>query len=545
MMKKLLSFFLILLLTTNLSTAQSSHLQWSANQISTNAQANEVIAFAVDALGNSFSINRTQDASSFYISDRLISYNTLGVKKWDIQTDSCFTNCNEKYNCILPIGNGDVIFIGYRETTANIWELIAKKYRSNGTLAWKKYNAITNGKPIKAVLDANNNILVALNVDGITTGNDFSVAKCSGTNGNLLWQSTIPDAGTNGDILFEILNDIVIDNNGNTYGIGLASNTFANIFRLMVSKWDSSGAIIYSNSIDNNLLLTSSINAKITTDNNGNLYAVHNLFNKIMLKKLTDSNAMATISKLIKKDSAFTQFADFKFANNKLYLLGNTNYRINDTSFQGFFETDKLYFVNKLDTNCNEIFLNTYLTTFNQSANDKGFGGAFQLEICNGQLLVSSMQKKNDIDQPYYIIHKIDTNGTSLWYDSSKADVGQHIKIGMDAQCNAYLNYDAFDGLPTLHSIIKKYTDALNFPMNISAIITKNTSVVYTASEVQITCTEATILSCKLIGMNGQEIKKYFPNQQQIRITKNELPSGIYIALLQTDKGAVGVKIQL
>jgi hypothetical protein len=127
-MKKIFLPLIPIIAAMQISFAQTTHLQWTATQISANAQANELVNFATDAQGNSFSINQTQDASSLYISNRLMSFDNAGMKKWDIQTDSCFTSCNEKYNCILPIGNGDVIFVGSKETTANVWEIILKKY---------------------------------------------------------------------------------------------------------------------------------------------------------------------------------------------------------------------------------------------------------------------------------------------------------------------------------------------------------------------------------------------------------------------------------
>jgi hypothetical protein len=544
-MKTHFTTLLYLLFHALISNAQNTHLQWTSTQISTNAQANEVIAFAVDAQGNNFTINRTQDASSFYISDRFICYNNAGIKKWEIQTDSCFTSCNEKYNCIVPFGNGEVLFIGYRETTANVWELIVKKYKSNGSLGYKKYHIIDYAKPIKAKLDAAGNIIIALDINTPTTGNDFAIVKCNGANGNVLWQSTIPDAGIGGNILYELLSDIVVDNNGNTFGIGMASNTFTNTMNLMVSKWDSVGDIIYSNSIDNSITISSGINAKITADNYGYLYTANNLFLQGIVKKLIDSNAAIVTNKIIKKDSANTQIADFKIQNNQLYILANTNYKVADTSFSGYHETDKLYVIIKTDTNLADRWTKTFLTNFNKSSNDKGFGGAFGIAMCNQQLIINSIQKKNDTDLPYYILHKIDTAGNSLWYDSSKADVGQHCLIGVDASCNAYMNYDAFDGLPTLHSIIKKYSDALNFPQRITAISGANASIIYNANHVQITCADASIFSCKLIGMHGQEIKKYATNNHQILIQKNDLPTGIYIAVLQTNQGAISVKIQL
>jgi hypothetical protein len=522
--------------------AQTTHLQWTRLQQSVNAQANQVIQFAVDAQGNSFCINRTQDASSFYISNRLISYDASGVKKWDIQTDSCFTACQEEYKCIVPLGNGDVVFIGQRNTSANVWTLILKKYFSNGSLAWKKSIVNDNAIPTKAILDKDKNIIVSLDVDGITTGRDFTMANFNGNNGNIIWWTTIPDGGTTNS-LDESIADFAVDKNGMVYGIGMASDG-ATVFNLMVSKWDSSGAIVYSNAIDNNLIGLSAINPMIKADNLGNLYTCQNGFKKATLKKLIDSNTTLIFSKQIKMDSAKTQISSFDYINHKLYLFGTVGYAVTDTSFQGFFNTNKLPYLHKVDTNANDVFQKSLMKNFDKSPNNQDFGNSFQMLNCKNQLVLASIQSKQDT-LPFYIIQKTDTNGTLLWYDSSRADVGQGIFIGVDANCNAYKNYDAFNGGMNMISIVKKYTDALNIPQSLTQLSQHFLQVAYTNNGVMIDADQVQILSAKVLNLNGQVVQHISPIHQQIIVKQNDLPTGIYIVVVQTDKGAIAQKISL
>ena len=544
-MKKIFLPLIPIIAAMQISFAQTTHLQWTATQISANAQANELVNFATDAQGNSFSINQTQDASSLYISNRLMSFDNAGMKKWDIQTDSCFTSCNEKYNCILPIGNGDVIFVGYKETTANVWEIILKKYLSNGTLDWAKYNTDSNAKPIKAILDNNQDIIVALDVDGIASGNDFTVAKYSKIDGSNIWHTSIADTANNGAELYETLSDIAVDNNNMVYGIGMASNTFANTFRLMVNKWDTSGAVVYNSILDNNMGFIDNINPKIIADNIGNLYTINNVVKKGILRKLADSNASLIFTKSIKKDTSITALVDINYINHQLYVLGNTSYLVFDGSVQGYHETNRIYFVNKIDTSATDIWMNEYLQAFDKSSNDKGFGGAKQMLNCGSQLLISSIQMKSDSGQPFYLVHKIDTTGNAVWYDSSKADVGRTILLGMDNNCNGYVNYDAFDGKQTLHGIVKKYTDVLNFPQSITQLAMQNLLVAYTNSNIEISSIDYKIISSKLININGQVIESSMPINHKIIIPQNYFAAGVYIVLLQTDAGAVRIKINL
>jgi hypothetical protein len=385
-MKKSILLFCLLLQASTVIFAQANHLLWQANQISANAQANQVIAFAVDSIGNSFTINSTQDASSLFISNRFISYNANGVKKWEIQTDSCFTYCNEKYNCILPTGNGDVIFVGYKETVANVWQIVLKKYRSNGSLVWQRYNTVDAAKPIKAMFTSNQDIIVALDVDGITTGKDFGVAFYRKTNGSEFWRTIIPDAAINNDVYDDVITDMTIDAQDNIYCVGLTNSLTSGVRRMLISKWDVSGIIGYSNVIEP-FVNVSDAKPKIIADNANHLYVTSNLYGTTLLKKFTDSNNSLLFSKTIKKDSTFTEFVDVQFINHKLFVLNNSHYLVPDGSFQGYYLTNNIYFVHATDSAGNTIWEKKYLTDFDKGPNKGNFGSASNMAKCTNRIL--------------------------------------------------------------------------------------------------------------------------------------------------------------
>jgi hypothetical protein len=123
--------------------------------------------------------------------------------------------------------------------------------------------------------------------------------------------------------------------------------------------------------------------------------------------------------------------------------------------------------------------------------------------------------------------------------------VGRTILLGMDNNCNGYVNYDAFDGKQTLHGIIKKYTDVLNFPQSITQLAMQNLLVAYTNSNIEISSLDYKIISSKLININGQVIESSMPINHKIIIPQNYFAAGVYIVLLQTDAGAVRIKINL
>jgi hypothetical protein len=213
-----------------------------------------------------------------------------------------------------------------------------------------------------------------------------------------------------------------------------------------------------------------------------------------------------------------------------------------DNSFQGYYITNNIYFIHASDSAGNTIWEKKFLEKFDQGTNKNNFGSATTLAKCTNNLVVSSLQEKSNAN-PFFVISKIDLSGNLMWYDSSKADIGKKLIAAVDANCNPYLNYEAYAGSPTLHSIIKKYSDVAQAPSSVFNYITNPTSVVYVANKIEIIIDAETIQRCFLVEALGKKIDVSNLSNNKITIYKNELANGVYIAVIQTNKATYCQKI--
>src|SRR5450432_3876279 len=93
------STFLIFLLVASSALAQP-HLRWTTPEITPGSQVNLYEGTNTDKSGNTYTINFTQDPVNHYFTYRFFRYDKNGLKKWQYNNDSCFTNCQDKYNII-------------------------------------------------------------------------------------------------------------------------------------------------------------------------------------------------------------------------------------------------------------------------------------------------------------------------------------------------------------------------------------------------------------------------------------------------------------
>jgi hypothetical protein len=130
-----------------------------------------------------------------------------------------------------------------------------------------------------------------------------------------------------------------------------------------------------------------------------------------------------------------------------------------------------------------------------------------------------------------------------LWYDSSKADIGKQLIAAVDGNCNAYVNYEAYAGSPTLHSIIKKYSDVQQAPASITKQNVEPLTVNYNYNTIEISTAANKIENYVVVDALGKKITDVEKINNTIRLHTAALSNGIYIAVVQTSKGNYSQKI--
>lgn len=364
-----------------------SHLQWSTTEVTPGSQANIFKGMNTDAAGNTYVINFTQSNSNFWSTYRFMAYNTFGVKLWQFDNDSCFTNCIDQYHNIIPIDNSGAIFIGTYDDTLGNKEIRIKRIDLSGNLIWQKnwnYPFLSGTFPIVAKLDNDGNIVMGMSAFMPPTySENFAFAKFDTIAGNELWHFELPDQGPNGVSLTESFSDIETDVNNNIYFTGDGSNGLANIGRNYYFSVSPTGSLNYFNFTDY-LPLNPSPN-DLCINNSGFFYRLIKLGGNMFLQKVDTASGNMSWALPIFMDSAEIEPVNVIATNSNLYVLSNYTYFVPDSSFLGGHWLNRHYFIAKYDLTGGKVWQKTFFESMDTLALQNGSGGARQLLFCNDE----------------------------------------------------------------------------------------------------------------------------------------------------------------
>lgn len=437
-MKKI--FTLLLLFSASTISFAQSHLQWTTPEITTGSQVNLFEGTTTDISGNTYTINFTQDPNNHYFTYRFFYYNIDGVKEWQYDNDSCFTDCYDKYNIIVPVDNEGALFVGSYSDMVTPWQIRIKRIGGLGSLIWQNYwtGPYAYASPVAARLDHAGNLVVAMKaIVSMPLQEDFAIAKFNMTNGHLIWHFEIPDGGTGTASLSEIINAMVIDSANNIYCSGRAG--FDNVY----FKVDAAGSLDYKLVVHDNdsiAFLSSGGVVNLGLNNNPDLFLLISQGTQTWVQKYNAQTGAYLFTKKIQHDSAATVAVDFFIDNNEVYALSNYNYFIPDTTFAGGHYTNVDYMITKFNANGNTVWEKSYLENVDSLAQQNGSGGAAQMGFCNGHLYaLSSAVVDSAGDYSYSFLTKIDTAGNVAWYDTTREQFGPGV-FAIDTGCSVYIS---------------------------------------------------------------------------------------------------------
>jgi len=445
---KNLFLFCLILFSAGIVKAQS-HLRWTNIESTPNMQINDLRHMSTDAGGNTFTIDFTQSNISYYVTYRFFCYNNRGVRQWQYDNDSCFTDCADKYFLTVPDGQGGALFIGTYDDLSGAFQIRVKHIDRNGKLAWQNNwtSSMIYGVPAAAQLDPHGDLVVGFKaVIRVADQQDFVIAKFDTATGNALWHYEMPDGGTAGASADEELTAMCIDHAGNIYAAGTAYYSAIGTQDNLLIKVKNTGGLAYSKTLWPGVSATLS---KIASDGSDYLYAFgqtapfsDTLQVRIEQHALVDGS-LSWVRNL-SHDSADIAAADFILTDNGLYTAYNYKYFVPDTGFSLGHFTDPGHKLTKIDF--------SGATQWEQEAP----GTLVQLGACSDRYC--SLTAIDDTDKSFLILTRADKDGHAQWSDSVGKDYANGM-LSFDAACNVYLSRSAWQGLPRIGQFTQQFTD--------------------------------------------------------------------------------------
>ena len=540
-MKKItLLVFLFTSFAINVTLAQS-RLMWSSVSNQANSQITDSRSFASDNAGNTYSVNFTQSALSFYVTYIFYAHDENGIKLWEYVNDSCFTDCNDKYFNIVPIENNGAIFIGEFDDITGT-QVRIKRIDRSGTLLWQQYwiSPFLSAQPVKSMLDNNGDLVVGFSATvDITDQEDFAIAKFDTSSGFLDWHFELPDGGSVSNSLSEILTSLTIDASNNIYGVGTATNSSAGIFKNYFFKVDETGNLDYR--MESSYSGINSNNLSLQLDNAGNLYTLGFTGSQPVIEKRESSSGNLIWSEEVTKDTAVLSNVGFSIVGSSIYAVNNYTYFNPDTSFAGGYWDNAHYMVTKLDANGDFQWQKDYFTNADSLATQDGYGGAVQFSVCDDILYILSLQHLDTLNNILFL-HSADTIGNTIWYDTASVNTAAGV-FDFDDRCEIYLSR-TFDN----YNLTQKYTTA---PLSrVAALNSDNIFEVYpnpASDEFSIQFKDGKIKSGYVLIYNslGELLKRQSVSGNNNKISISDIASGLYFVQLISEGNGKFTKVLL
>ena len=467
-------FLLVFAIALSVSVKAQTHLVWSTPEVTPNSQVNDFKAMNTDAHGNTYVINFTQSNFNSYFTYRFFAYNNIGVKMWQYNNDSCFTNCQDIYKYIIPVDNAGALFIGTYNDLGGNNQIRIKRIDINGNLMWQKYwqyNRLSPLYPLVCRLDNAGNLIIGFSAFGHPDfSENFAFAKFDTIAGNELWHFEMPDQGPSGVTLDESMKDIAVDANNNIYVTADASNPFVSIFKKYYFSLSTNGVMNYFGSTNFSSIDNSP--HQILEGNDGAFYRLLNFNNTTVVFKQDTSGGFFQWTVNLAHDSANFKSIALSKINNELYVLSNYNYFIPDSSFAGGFNTNFHYSVTKIDTAGNMLWQKDYFSSFDSLSQQNAAGGATGFLACNNHLYVMSDGYTDSVSLKM-LLHKIDTAGNTVWYYTTST--GPAGPIANDIDCNIYVSRSTQpQSGGYYYCLTQKFSEV---PLSFNLLETKNSSL--------------------------------------------------------------------
>lgn len=326
----------------------------------------------------------------------------------------------------VRLDSGNNLYVaGYSQSedpTQTIFALEVAKYGNAGNVIWKKAfgkDLTLNIVESDLCLDSSNNVYVVGYYTHPTTRYYVGLLIKYSTDGALLWQRSVyPIPGATGEVIFK---SVVVDSSGNVYVAGYTTISGYNLF---LTKFDSSGTLVWQKSYDN--ATGSEVGYKITADSSGNLYVTGAAASNpptstdynLLVMKLNASGEIVWQKNIGNASGSYSEVGRgiVLDSSNNVYVAGSTS------SPSGY-----KCLVVKLDTDGNVLWQKSFTDGTNNF-----YGFDIALDGSNNSYICGYYYGGADLGG---FILKLDSSGSIIWQRTLKAV----LKIGTVPE-TVYLN---------------------------------------------------------------------------------------------------------
>ncbi|OGS20836.1 MAG: hypothetical protein A2252_00275 [Elusimicrobia bacterium RIFOXYA2_FULL_39_19] len=250
--------------------------------------------------GNTFEMNALNTKYNLILSSRVWSRD--------------FVASNAIYECGMGIDTDSLskIYVtGYRTNGGSI-DIFIVKYSTFGDLLWSQYYNTGGGRSdmgMKIAVDKNFNSYVA-GRSALGTGDGSYVILKSSQNGTSIWM-VIYSTTSGYDCM---ATDIGVDNSGNVYVTGIATNTSTGITKCITCKYNSSGNLVWAKQF-------AGLGNSLAVDSSGNIYVVGVTGSENIIIKYDTNGGVVW-----QKTGALVGGGDIAVdASNNIYVFGSNN----------------------------------------------------------------------------------------------------------------------------------------------------------------------------------------------------------------------------
>jgi len=208
---------------------------------------------------------------------------SLGSGYWAATLTDAYTTPSDVGNGITIDSSGNVYVCGYGSGSSGNQNASVSKYNSSGTIQWQTTlsGAGSNNNANGITVDSSGNVYVCGSMqDYPSTGNQTAIVSKYNSSGTLLWQQTLyPSSGTISAWAY----GITTDSSGNVYVCGRSATVN------LIYKLNSSGTIQWQKKLDDGQSPKIKILYfyGIVIDNSGNLYVCGNNYNSALVPVIT------------------------------------------------------------------------------------------------------------------------------------------------------------------------------------------------------------------------------------------------------------------
>jgi outer membrane protein assembly factor BamB len=260
-------------------------IQWQTSI--TGASEDYITGIAIDSSANVYVVGQTNTtgiggAGSYDLF--IMKFNSSGTIQWQRVFGGAVAENSAR---IAVDSSGNAYISGYTENAGG-WDIIVAKYDTSGTLQWQRSlsGSSTYEYGTGIAVDSSANVYVVGR--GYNTYSDILLIKYD-TSGTLLWQKRLTGSSTD-----ESGQDVTVDSSGNVYVT--ANYLFSGDYGGLVIKYNSSGSYQWQRSIQTSGSGNGEFPVGITTDSSGNVYVTGSVqpagSQKLMINKYDSTGAI-------------------------------------------------------------------------------------------------------------------------------------------------------------------------------------------------------------------------------------------------------------